>query len=196
MNIQGWFPLGLTGVIWHKLVWGWSQCKYANKCVYGEGCLPVCVHVQRTGVQGRMERYICFKRFSAMIVMFFHSVQDNSITTIGHSVYAQLWHRCRGYHLHKWARLCSLGAYSPTANAVQSKQAVIKHCDGSKGFPRGSALKNPPATSGDAGLIPGLGRLPGEDNGKQLQYSCLGNPMERGAWRATVHGVAKELEMI
>ena len=77
----------------------------------------------------------------------------------------------------------------------RSKQAVIKYCNGSKGFPGGSALKNPPANSGDAGLIPELGRLPGEGNGKQLQYSCLGNPMERGDWQATVHRVAKELEM-
>ena len=70
MNIQGWFPLGLTGVIWHKLVWGWSQCKYANTCVYGEGCLPVCVHVQRTGVQGRMERDIALKDFQLWLLCF------------------------------------------------------------------------------------------------------------------------------
>ena len=42
------------------------------------------------------------------------------------------------------------------------------------------------------GSIPGSGRFPGEGNGNPLQYSCLGNPMERGAWRATTHGVAKE----
>ena len=55
-------------------------------------------------------------------------------------------------------------------------------------------VKNPPASAGDAGdrgLIPGLGRSPGEGNGNPLQYSCLGNPMDRGVWRATVHGVAK-----
>ena len=45
--------------------------------------------------------------------------------------------------------------------------------------------------SGDLGLIPGLGRSPGEGNGNPLQYSCLENPMDRGSWRATVHGVAK-----
>ena len=44
---------------------------------------------------------------------------------------------------------------------------------------------------GDLGLIPGLGRSPGEGNGNPLQYSCLENPMDRGAWQATVHGVAK-----
>ena len=44
---------------------------------------------------------------------------------------------------------------------------------------------------GDAGLIPGLGRSPGEGNGNPLQYSCLGNPMDGGAWWAVVHGAAK-----
>ena len=61
----------------------------------------------------------------------------------------------------------------------------------SMGFPGGSAVKNPPAIIGDVGLIPGLGRSPGERNGSPLQYSCLGNPMDRGAWQAAVHGVAK-----
>ena len=50
-----------------------------------------------------------------------------------------------------------------------------------KGFPGGSALKNLPATAGDAGLIPGLGRSSGEGDGNRLQCSCLGNPMDRGA---------------
>ena len=59
------------------------------------------------------------------------------------------------------------------------------------GFPDGSAGKNPPANAGEAGLIPGLGRSPGGGNGNPLQYSCLGNPMDRGAWLATVHGVLK-----
>ena len=44
----------------------------------------------------------------------------------------------------------------------------------------------------DVGLIPGLGRFPGEGNGNPLQYSCLENPMDRGPWQATVHGAAKE----
>ena len=55
-------------------------------------------------------------------------------------------------------------------------------------------VKNPPAHSGDItdpGLIPGLGRSPGGGHGNPLQYSCLENPMDRGAWRATVHRVAK-----
>ena len=58
------------------------------------------------------------------------------------------------------------------------------------GFPGGSVVKNLPANIGDMGLIPGLGRSPGEGNGNPIQYSCLGNSMDRGAWWATVHGVA------
>ena len=55
-------------------------------------------------------------------------------------------------------------------------------------------MKNPPANAGDTrdmGLIPGLVRSPGVGNGNPLQYSCLENPMNRGAWQATVHGVTK-----
>ena len=59
------------------------------------------------------------------------------------------------------------------------------------GFPGGPAVKNPPASAGDTGLIPGLGGSPGEGNGYPIPYSFLGNPMDRGAWRATVHGIAK-----
>ena len=54
-------------------------------------------------------------------------------------------------------------------------------------------IKNPPGNVGDAGLIPGSGRPPGEGNGSPLQDSCPGNPMDRGAWRATVHGVTKRI---
>ena len=52
-------------------------------------------------------------------------------------------------------------------------------------------VKNLTANAGDTGSTPGSGRSPGERNGNLLQYSCLGNPMDRGAWRATVLGVAK-----
>ena len=62
------------------------------------------------------------------------------------------------------------------------------------GFPGGSEVKNPPANAGDMGSIPGSGRS-GEGNGNPLQYSCLGNPMDRGAWQATAHGVTQYLDM-
>ena len=63
------------------------------------------------------------------------------------------------------------------------------------GFPGGSSGEEPPCQhrGHSAGSIPGLGRSPGGGHGNLLQYSCLENPMDRGAWRATVHGVAKSL---
>ena len=51
---------------------------------------------------------------------------------------------------------------------------------------------SPAANAVDTGSVPGLGRSPGEGNGNSLQYFCLGNPMDKGAWWATVHGVTKE----
>ena len=54
-------------------------------------------------------------------------------------------------------------------------------------------VKNLPANAGDLGSIPGLGGSPGAGNGNPLQYSCLENPMDRGAWWATIHGVTESL---
>ena len=59
------------------------------------------------------------------------------------------------------------------------------------GLPGGSAVKDLPDNAGDAGLIPGSGRSPGEGNGNPPQYSCLGNPMDRGDWWGILYGVAK-----
>ena len=61
--------------------------------------------------------------------------------------------------------------------------------------PMAQQVKNLPANAGDTGLIPGLERPSGEGNGNPLQYSCLGNPVGRGTWWATVHGVTKESDM-
>jgi len=75
---------------------------------------------------------------------------------------------------------------------------ICIHLNVHASFPGGSLLKNPPASAGDGrdvGLIPGSGRSPGEGNGNPLQYLCLRNPMDREAWRATVCGIAKELDM-
>ena len=60
------------------------------------------------------------------------------------------------------------------------------------GFHGDSVVKNLTAKAGDVGSVSGSGRSPGEGNGNPFQYSCLENSMDRGAWRATVHGVAKE----
>ena len=62
------------------------------------------------------------------------------------------------------------------------------------GFIGGSVVKNPPGNTGVESLIPVSGISPGEGNGNPLQYSCLGNPMDGGAWQDTVHGDVKELD--
>jgi len=67
-----------------------------------------------------------------------------------------------------------------------------------QGFPGGLVVKKPSTNAGDIGdlgSIPGSGRSPREGNGNLFQYSCLGNPMDRGACQATVHEVTKELDM-
>ena len=64
-----------------------------------------------------------------------------------------------------------------------------------KKFPGGSVVKNLLANAGDLGLIPGRQRSPGEGNGNPLQYSCLENPLDKGAWTAIVHRVTKELDI-
>ena len=75
--------------------------------------------------------------------------------------------------------------------------SLVRSCpecvhQGNQSFPGGSEVKNVPANAGDAGnaLIPGWGRSPGEGNDNPLQYSCLGNPLDRGAWWVTIQGVA------
>ena len=65
------------------------------------------------------------------------------------------------------------------------------------GFPGSSVVENLPVSAGaagDMGSIPGLGRSPGRVNGNPRQYSCLKNPIDRGTWQATVHGVTKDKE--
>ena len=59
-------------------------------------------------------------------------------------------------------------------------------------FPGGSVVKNSPANAGEVGLIPCSGRSPGERNCNPVRYSCLENPMNRGVWPATIHGITKE----
>ena len=63
------------------------------------------------------------------------------------------------------------------------------------GLPWWLSCKESACQAGEVSLIPGLGRYPGEGNGYPLQYSCLGNPLDRGTWWAIVHRIAKELDM-
>ena len=78
----------------------------------------------------------------------------------------------------------SKGSWSPASCILVESSLFL-------GFPGGSEVKACARNAGDLGSIPGSGRFPGEGNGNPLQYSCLENPMDRGAWWATVHGVAK-----
>ena len=80
---------------------------------------------------------------------------------------------------------------TPWASWAWKKLFLFSLCEISWGFPGGSVAKNPPDNAGEAGLIPGSGRSLGEGKGNSLQYSCLENSMVRGAWQATVLGVAK-----
>ena len=72
-------------------------------------------------------------------------------------------------------------------HGVAKELYTTKHLN----FPGGAEVKASACNVADLGSIPGLGRSPGEGNGNPLQYSCLENPMDRGTWWATVHGVAK-----
>ena len=62
-------------------------------------------------------------------------------------------------------------------------------------FPGGSVVKNPSTNAGDVSSVPGSGGSSGEGNSNPFQYSCLGNPMDRGAWQVMVYGFAKESDM-
>ena len=70
-------------------------------------------------------------------------------------------------------------------------RAFSEYSNNNNGFPWWLAVKNLPASAGNSCLIPESGRSPGEGNGNRLQYSCLANPKDRGAWWAAVHGVEK-----
>ena len=80
---------------------------------------------------------------------------------------------------------------SEHTQGCQSPAALSRLVSISRGFPGGSAVQNPPANARDTGSVSGSGRSPEEGNGNPLQYSCLGNHMDRGAWQLTVYGVAK-----
>ena len=87
-----------------------------------------------------------------------------------------------GGHTNIELKNCHLG--------IISMNIKISKVDIKSGFLSGAEVQSLPANAGDEGSIPGSGRSPGEGNGNPLQYSSLGNPMVRGAWRATVHGIA------
>ena len=77
----------------------------------------------------------------------------------------------------------------PVIFSSSAKIRKVVRCN--MGFSRWLSGKESTCNAEDTGLIPGSGRSPGEGNGNPLQYSCLGNPVDRGMWQATVHGVSK-----
>ena len=88
----------------------------------------------------------------------------------------------------------NLQVHQMPKGSAEQKRYLSTNVFAPRGFPGGLVVKNPPANTGelrDTGLIPGLGRSPGGRHGNPLQHSCLENPMDRGAWRAAVHRVAK-----
>ena len=78
-----------------------------------------------------------------------------------------------------------------SSGRCQHVKSLNALCRRERGFPGGTVVNNPPAHARDAASIPGPGRSPGGRNGNPLPYSCLENPMDRGTWQATVHGVSK-----
>ena len=104
----------------------------------------------------------------------------------------------------EWVAICFSRGFSPLRNGSLALQedSLLSEPQGnyfiyilSRGFPDGSVVKNLPAMQETRGSIPGSERSPGEGIGNPLQYSCLGNPMDREAWWATVHRVTKESDM-
>ena len=93
---------------------------------------------------------------------------------------------CWGYY---WMILVSF--WDSLHNAQVSFPSSVDSFSPQHGFPIGSEVKNLPANTGDVSLIPGSGRSPGEGNGNSLWYSCLENPVGRGAWQAADDGVVK-----
>ena len=96
---------------------------------------------------------------------------------------------------HRLRMLSRMGGRRPEKEIHEEKHAPQAPCAleprGHPGFPGGSVGKESACNVGDQGSILGLGRSPGEGNGNPFQYSCLENLMDRAAWQATVHGVAR-----
>ena len=123
---------------------------------------------------------------------FNHSVMSNSLQPEGLQLARPPGHWISQARTAEWA------AISFCKESSQSRDQLRIFCIAGRCFINSSAVKHLPAmqeetmsNAGDVGLIPGWGRSPGERNGNPRQYSCLGNPMDRGVWWAIVHGVAR-----
>ena len=105
----------------------------------------------------------------------------------------------RGWELVSGRRETGSSAWYEELVLLPGLRTLDSVSDGCRSMSRtvkgGSDGKESASNAGDPGSIPGSGRSPGEGTGNPLQYSCLENSMDRGAWQATVHGVTKELNM-
>ena len=129
-------------------------------------------------------RFSCFEWW----LVSFHMYGNTYLSITGTYFASQIKNKFV-YYSHSGYRITFL------VNAAIIRSLILFKYTGSLGIPGGSVVKNPPTNAGDMDLIPGLGRYLGEGNDNPLQYSCLGNPMDRGAWQAVVHGIPKELDM-
>ena len=89
--------------------------------------------------------------------------------------------------------ICGAGSHPPVYGLIGQRNMHV-YLGGSvvKGLPRGTSGKESACNTGNLGSVPGLGRFPEEGNGNPFQYSCLGNPMDRGAWWTIVCGIARD----
>ena len=153
----------------------------------------------------------CFPQHIEETQNLYHDLKGRTrITTFYHLLLFPVFQFCTNnsglYFVPQNIRLVSVSSFcicyflflegSPSSSHSSYLLSGLNVTIASPGFSDGSAVKNLPRNAGDAGLIPGLERSLREGNGNPLQYSCLGNPMDKGAWWATVHGVTKESDTI
>ena len=139
-----------------------------------------------------------FVSFHNNLTMFLSLVHQNSDNTTSHQLYVPSPNSAFCFFPHCKYLWCYLNIITYYFHLKQwfylFRNLQFDVITPSTCFPGGSMVKNLHSNAGDAGIpssIPGSGRFPGEGNGNPLQYPCLDNPMDRGAWRGTVHRITK-----
>ena len=191
----------LTAQLWF-LDMLFSNCVKASESLFAKSCLTLC-NPMVYSPPGSSVHGIFQERILEWVVMPFsrRPSQPGEWTqvSLGLSTSDEIPEpEATGTALHSWfhSSWCpALNNYTQGGKEMPSErcsgtelQDTIRSC---RGFPGGSAGKESPNNAGDPSLIPESGRFPREGNGNPLQYSCLENLMDRGAWQATDHGVAK-----
>ena len=138
------------------------------------------IHVQSNNIQKSPKGTTQITQMLYKYILFIHSLVDGCLDYSFQAVWVVLFWTCM------YKSMCRQTYFSFSSTDGQIK------CDMSiQGFPGGLSSKESAYNVGDSGLIPGQGKSPGGGNSNPLQYSCLGNSLDRGAWRATVRGVTK-----